>query len=159
MLHPLAHPCCSIFQKPLVAEWLEQASQWHAIYYHDLEVMSSNANHVELRVRSTSVLSCTWTKKLYISINEQSFSLCCCPFCLFICFLLLLKSPFPYSNPTAFVLCCCTVQKVDSFILIFPFCPLHLIWLFLLRLYYFIAARIGQIAQSIYIAQAGQLGQ
>ena len=26
----------------LMAEWLEQASQWHEVYCHDLEVMSSN---------------------------------------------------------------------------------------------------------------------
>ena len=25
-----------------MAKWLEQASQWHEMYCHDLEVMSSN---------------------------------------------------------------------------------------------------------------------
>ena len=42
-------------------EWLEQASQWHGMYCHDLQVMSSNPGWVELGVRSTSVLSRTWT--------------------------------------------------------------------------------------------------
>ena len=41
-----------------MAEWLEQTSQWHEMYCHDLEVMSSNPGRVELWVRSTSVLSC-----------------------------------------------------------------------------------------------------
>ena len=45
-----------------MAEWLEQASQWHEMYCHDLEVMSSNLGRVELGVRSTSVLSRTWSK-------------------------------------------------------------------------------------------------
>ena len=47
-----------------MAEWLEQASQWHEMYCHDLEVMSSNPGRVELgvRIRSTSVISRTWTK-------------------------------------------------------------------------------------------------
>ena len=48
--------------KSLIAEWLEQASQWHEMYGHDLEVMSLNPGWVELGVRSTSALSCTWTK-------------------------------------------------------------------------------------------------
>ena len=30
------------FQKSLMAEWLEQASQWHEMYRHDQEVISSN---------------------------------------------------------------------------------------------------------------------
>ena len=30
------------FFKSLVAEWLEQASQWHEMYGYDLEVMSFN---------------------------------------------------------------------------------------------------------------------
>ena len=34
-----------------MAEWLEQASQWHEMYCHDLEVMSSNPGRVELEVR------------------------------------------------------------------------------------------------------------
>ena len=45
-----------------MAEWLEQASQWHEMYYYDLEVMSSNPGQIELGVRSASVLSQTWTK-------------------------------------------------------------------------------------------------
>ena len=36
---------------------LEQASQWHEMCCHDLEVMSSNPGRVELGLRSTSVLS------------------------------------------------------------------------------------------------------
>ena len=39
-----------------------QASQWHEMYYHELEVMSSNPGRVELVVRGTSVLNRTWTK-------------------------------------------------------------------------------------------------
>ena len=42
-----------------MAEWLEQASQWHEVCCHDLEVMSSNPGWVELGVRSTSVPSRT----------------------------------------------------------------------------------------------------
>ena len=48
--------------KSLMAKWLEQASQWREVCCHYLEVMSSNPSQVELGVRSTSVLSCTWTK-------------------------------------------------------------------------------------------------
>ena len=43
--------------KSLMTKWLEQASQWHEMYYHDLEVMSSNPGQVELGVPSTSALS------------------------------------------------------------------------------------------------------
>ena len=43
----------------LMAEWLEQASRWHEMYCHDLEVMSLNLGQVEL---GTSVLSRTWAK-------------------------------------------------------------------------------------------------
>ena len=53
--------------RSLIAEWLEQASQWHEVCCHDLEVMSSNPSWVELRVRNTSVLSRTWTKKYKVS--------------------------------------------------------------------------------------------
>ena len=38
-----------------MAKWLEQASQCHEMYYHDLEVMSSNPDCVELWMSSTSV--------------------------------------------------------------------------------------------------------
>ena len=38
-----------------MAEWLEQASQWHEMCCHDLEVMSSNPGQVELGVVSTEV--------------------------------------------------------------------------------------------------------
>ena len=34
--------------KSLMADWLEQASQWQEMYCHDLEVMSSNLGQVEL---------------------------------------------------------------------------------------------------------------
>ena len=50
------------FKQSLIAEWLEQASQWHEMYCHDLEVISSNPGQVELGVRSVSVLSRAWTK-------------------------------------------------------------------------------------------------
>ena len=39
----------------LMAEWLQQASQWHGVYRHDLEVMGLNPGWVELGVRSTAV--------------------------------------------------------------------------------------------------------
>ena len=48
--------------KSLMAEWLEEASQWHDMYCHDLEAISSNPCQVELGVHSTSLLSRTWTK-------------------------------------------------------------------------------------------------
>ena len=47
-----------------MAKWLEQASQWHEMYCHDLEVMSSSPDLVELGMRGTSVLSRTWAKHL-----------------------------------------------------------------------------------------------
>ena len=40
----------------LMTKWLEQVSQWHEMYCHDLEVMSSNPGRVECGVHSTSVL-------------------------------------------------------------------------------------------------------
>ena len=43
----------------LMAKWLEQKSQIHEMYCHDLEVMSSNSGQVELGVLGTSVLSRT----------------------------------------------------------------------------------------------------
>ena len=48
-------PACHL----VVAKRLEQASQWHDMYCHDLEVMSSNPSQVKLGVRSTSVISRT----------------------------------------------------------------------------------------------------
>ena len=42
-----------------MAKWLEQASQRHEMYCHDLKVMSSNPGRVELWLHSTSVLSRT----------------------------------------------------------------------------------------------------
>ena len=45
--------------KSLMAEWLEQASQWHEVYCHDVQVMSSNPGRVEFGVHSTSVSSRT----------------------------------------------------------------------------------------------------
>ena len=47
-----------------MAKWLEQASQWHEMYCHDLEVMSSNPGRVELEVLAigTSALSHTLIK-------------------------------------------------------------------------------------------------
>ena len=54
-------PCmlCPPGYESMMAEWLEQASQGHEMYCHDLEVMSLNPGPVKLGVRSTSVLSCT----------------------------------------------------------------------------------------------------
>ena len=56
-----------------MAQWLEQAPQWHEVYCHDLEVMNSNPGRVELGVRSrpTSVLSYTWTKNIKTDISEK----------------------------------------------------------------------------------------
>ena len=51
-----------------MAEWLEQAFQWHGMYRHDLAVMSSNPDRFELGVHSTSVLSHTWTREKRYSI-------------------------------------------------------------------------------------------
>ena len=51
-------------QKFLMAEWLEQAPQWHEVYCHDIAVMTSNAGQVELGVHSASVLRRTWTKNI-----------------------------------------------------------------------------------------------
>ena len=51
-----------------MAEWLEQTSQWHEMYCHDLEVMSLNPGRVELGVVGISVLNRTWTK--HISVNQ-----------------------------------------------------------------------------------------
>ena len=50
------------YMKSLMAKWLEQVSQWHEMYCHDLEVMSLNPSRVELGVHSTSALSRTLTK-------------------------------------------------------------------------------------------------
>ena len=46
-------------EESLMAEWLEQASQGHEMYCHDLGVTSSNPGLVELGVHGTSVPSCT----------------------------------------------------------------------------------------------------
>ena len=43
----------------LMAEWLEQTSQWHEMYCHDLDVMSSDPSWVERRTRISSALSRT----------------------------------------------------------------------------------------------------
>ena len=52
--------------KSLMTEWLEQASQWHEVYCHDLEVVSLNPGRVKLGVHSTSLLSCTWARNVVI---------------------------------------------------------------------------------------------
>ena len=63
--------------KSLIVEWLEQASQWHEMYCHDLEVMSWNRSRVELGVHSASVLSRTWTNNIKgNSTMSWSISLC-----------------------------------------------------------------------------------
>ena len=46
----------------LMVKWLDQGSQWHGIYCHDLEVMSSHPSGVELGMHGTSVLSQNGTK-------------------------------------------------------------------------------------------------
>ena len=38
--------------KSLMAKWLEQVSQWHGMYNHDLEVMDLNPGRVELQEKS-----------------------------------------------------------------------------------------------------------
>ena len=53
----------------LMGNWLEQASQWHETYCHDLEVMSSNLGLVELGLSSTSVPSRTSTKNIFIAVQ------------------------------------------------------------------------------------------
>ena len=50
-------------------EWLEQVSQWHEMYCHDLEVMNLKPNRVKLGVLGTSVLSGTLIK---ISVASAS---------------------------------------------------------------------------------------
>ena len=54
--------------KSLMAEWLEQVSQWHEMDCHGLEVMSSNPGWVELTVHSTFVLFFLKTKNKVISL-------------------------------------------------------------------------------------------
>ena len=65
VLHSVIHKKAEVKQKSLIAAWLEQAPQWHEVYCHNLEVMSSNPGWVELSVRSAYVLSHTWTKRKY----------------------------------------------------------------------------------------------
>ena len=45
-------------------KWLEQASHWHEMYSHDLEVMSLKTGWVEIGVLSSSALSGTWSKNI-----------------------------------------------------------------------------------------------
>ena len=45
----------SLKKKALMAEWLEQASQGHKMYYYDLEFMGLNPSRVELEVRSDQI--------------------------------------------------------------------------------------------------------
>ena len=61
--------------EPLMAEWLEQASQWHEMYFDDLEVMSSNPGRTELGVHSTSVLSRPLTKNI-VNDTEKQYLVC-----------------------------------------------------------------------------------
>ena len=56
-------------KESLMAKWLEQASQWHEMYCHNLEVMSLNSSRVELGMRSTSALSRNWTKNKDVQIT------------------------------------------------------------------------------------------
>ena len=48
--------------KSLMAKWLQQASQWHEMCCHELEVISLNPSWDELGVLGTSVLSRIWIK-------------------------------------------------------------------------------------------------
>ena len=60
--------------KSLTAKWSEQTSQWHGMYCHDLEVMSSSPSRSEIEVRSTSVLSHTWTiNMILLDLNDLNF--------------------------------------------------------------------------------------
>ena len=54
-----------------MATYLWLISQWHEVYCHDLEVVSSNNSRVELRVRSTSVPSRIWTNNITSNIYGQ----------------------------------------------------------------------------------------
>ena len=78
--HPVTH-CLIHGGKSLMAEWLEQASQWHEMYYHDLELMSLNPGQVELGVHSTYVLCRTWTKDIFVTqclkLLLRALSQCC----------------------------------------------------------------------------------
>ena len=57
----------------LMAEWSKQASQWHEMYRHDLEVMNSNPSRVELGVRCVVLLSqVVLEPKLYISMTPDN---------------------------------------------------------------------------------------
>ena len=51
--------------KSLMVEWLEQASQWHEMYCHVLEIMSSNPSRVELALHSI------WLKQYFISCHMK----------------------------------------------------------------------------------------
>ena len=57
-----------------MAEWLEQASQWHEKYCHDREVMSSNPGQAEFGVRSTFAYVTLEPKVSYLLWGE--FSIC-----------------------------------------------------------------------------------
>ena len=59
--------------RSLIALWLQQASQWHEMYCHDLEVMSLNPDRVKLGVRSTSVPIHTRTKDVKVSRKHLSY--------------------------------------------------------------------------------------
>ena len=72
---------CAHVRESLMAEWLEQASQGHEMYCHDLEVTSSNPCLVELGVLSISVLSRTRTKHINVGVCEWErvcVSVCVC---------------------------------------------------------------------------------
>ena len=101
--------------KPLKAVWLEQASQWHGMCCHDLEVVSSNPSRVELGVHITSVLSRTWTKTiLSFSLADQR----------------------SWAELTAFlILCCCHPSISFSFksLLLLQFLLEHSVFLFCSR--------------------------
>ena len=55
---------CQVVDDSTFHVHLKQTSQWHEMYYRDLEVMSSNPGMVELGVHNTCVLSHTWSKNI-----------------------------------------------------------------------------------------------
>ena len=59
-------------RESLMAEWLEQVSQGHEMYCHNLEVMSLNPSRDECGVCRTSVLSRTWTKNTFKTVTIEA---------------------------------------------------------------------------------------
>ena len=66
--------CISVEQKSLMVKGLEQASQWHEMYCHDLEVVNSNPIQIQLGAHSTSALRLL-EPKLYIHCFLEKYAL------------------------------------------------------------------------------------